>query len=451
MKIGKRLLAVILVLTMVITMMPIVAFADEVEKPEAEIYADILNALGLFKGTMEGYELERIPTRVEASVMLVRLLGKEAAALNSTDQHPFTDTPEWADGYISYMYAQGLTKGVSEFSFEPNSNCDGKMFVTFALRALGFDDSKGDFEYDQALNFGRMQQLLTGDDVLRYAESGFKRGDMVIIANNALAVELNGSDKMLIEKLYEEGAVDMQSAKKIIDIIEANDLVEMASYNTYSFSWAESASEQKINISVSGYPTRTTTINSIMKGADLNTNPKISYEYTYSFPDGSTATAERYIVDGYDYLKDAVGNLTKEKYDMESEIESYEMENPLEKYQKITIDKKQDGSAKITITFSTTANDAVNLADMLAEVWLASPDLKESQYMVSCTKYEKTYTINEAGQLTAVEEDLDLTYMEDGDANTYKVNVTMKINYKNIGKTVTVDIPSNLNQYKEVK
>ena len=43
--------------------------------------ADALHELGLFQGTESGYELDRAPSRVEAGVMLVRLLGAEEDAL----------------------------------------------------------------------------------------------------------------------------------------------------------------------------------------------------------------------------------------------------------------------------------------------------------------------------------------------------------------------------------
>ena len=42
--------------------------------------AERLEALGLFRGTEAGYELDRAPTRAEAGVMLVRLLGTEEEA-----------------------------------------------------------------------------------------------------------------------------------------------------------------------------------------------------------------------------------------------------------------------------------------------------------------------------------------------------------------------------------
>lgn len=42
--------------------------------------ADRLKDVGLFQGTNQGYQLDKAPTRAEASAMLVRLLGKEEEA-----------------------------------------------------------------------------------------------------------------------------------------------------------------------------------------------------------------------------------------------------------------------------------------------------------------------------------------------------------------------------------
>ena len=60
--------------------------------------ADALAELNLFKGTDDGYQLDRSLTREEAATMLVRLLGQEEEALlSSAEKHPFTDVSEWAD------------------------------------------------------------------------------------------------------------------------------------------------------------------------------------------------------------------------------------------------------------------------------------------------------------------------------------------------------------------
>ena len=52
--------------------------------------ADRLKDVGLFQGTNQGYQLDKAPTRAEASAMLVRLLGKEAEAEKLTYTAPFT-------------------------------------------------------------------------------------------------------------------------------------------------------------------------------------------------------------------------------------------------------------------------------------------------------------------------------------------------------------------------
>lgn len=65
--------------------------------------ANILKELGLFIGTDKGYELERKPTRAESAVMLVRMLGKEKAAVEKNYPTPFTDVPVWASPFVGYL------------------------------------------------------------------------------------------------------------------------------------------------------------------------------------------------------------------------------------------------------------------------------------------------------------------------------------------------------------
>ena len=55
------------------------------EPKTAEANADVLNTLGLFKGTENGYELDKPLTRMEALIMLIRLSGNELDALYSLD------------------------------------------------------------------------------------------------------------------------------------------------------------------------------------------------------------------------------------------------------------------------------------------------------------------------------------------------------------------------------
>lgn len=91
--------------------------------------ADRLHEVGLFQGTgvtasgAPVYELDRTPTRAEAAVMLVRLLGKEADAKALTYTAPFTDLEGWEAPYVQYLYDNKLTTGATATTFEPKAQC----------------------------------------------------------------------------------------------------------------------------------------------------------------------------------------------------------------------------------------------------------------------------------------------------------------------------------------
>jgi len=101
---------------------------------------DCLVELGLLRGTGGSLELDRTPTRAEAITMIVRLDGGEDEAKNCNYDHPFTDVPEWADGYIGYAYENGITKGISDTELGSDLPVTGQMYLTMVLRTLGYKD-----------------------------------------------------------------------------------------------------------------------------------------------------------------------------------------------------------------------------------------------------------------------------------------------------------------------
>ena len=112
--------------------------------------AAYLYELGLFKGTENGFELDKQATRIEALVMLIRLLGKEQEALQQTSTHPFGDVPSWADKYVAYSYVKGITSGITSSTFGSRLPISDQQYFTFILRALAYDDKKNDFVWNQA-------------------------------------------------------------------------------------------------------------------------------------------------------------------------------------------------------------------------------------------------------------------------------------------------------------
>ena len=167
-----------------------------------------LEGLGLFLGVGEDengftdFDLDRSPSREEAVTMLVRALGRGAEAAGMEKTHPFTDVPAWADGYVSYAYDQGLTKGISETTFGAGDAATGAMYVTFMLRALGYVDGEN-FTWNDpwalAVTCGIVPETVDREN--------FLRADAVDVTAAALSAKLKGTDTTLAQKLIAEGAV----------------------------------------------------------------------------------------------------------------------------------------------------------------------------------------------------------------------------------------------------
>ena len=182
----RKFIAIILTISILIMSFSPAVFADEASLSVSERGAAALQSLNLFKGTDLGFELEREPLRIECVVTIIRLLGQENAALNCTDENPFTDIPAWADRYAAYAYAKGITKGISETEFGYNVKADKGQFATLLLRALSYTEEAGDFSYNTAtadgIKYGIINDTVNSDK--------FLRGDMVIMSYLTLFVSV---------------------------------------------------------------------------------------------------------------------------------------------------------------------------------------------------------------------------------------------------------------------
>lgn len=78
----KRILTV-LAATLLLT----AAMAGTASASSYDSVAEELSAIGVFRGTAGGFELDRAPTRSEAAIMLVRLYGAEDEARGGRDLH----------------------------------------------------------------------------------------------------------------------------------------------------------------------------------------------------------------------------------------------------------------------------------------------------------------------------------------------------------------------------
>lgn len=219
----KFLISLIVMLSMSFTIfMP----AYAANTTEADLQASALKQLRLFKGvSATDFDLNRAPTRTEALVMLIRVLGNESEVLNGDWSHPFTDVASWADKYIGYAYENGLTHGISATEFG-TGNANSDMYLTSMLRALGYDDSANDFVWDNP------DALATSVGILKDGvdTSNFLRADVVIVSWAALESKLKDGSQTLSEKLIEAGLFTLENYNASNKFINANGGVVVSTF-----------------------------------------------------------------------------------------------------------------------------------------------------------------------------------------------------------------------------
>lgn len=199
---------------------------DFVRETEAALR---LKALGLFHGVgtnpdgSTNFDLARAPSRTEALVMLIRLLGKDAEANGGSWKHPFNDVPRWANEEVGYAWEKGLTKGSSATTFGTGT-ASAQMYLTFVLRALGYSDAAGgQFTWDKPEELARSVGILPESVHL----DNFLRADVVLISEAALSARLKDSDMTLLEKLTSEGAVTPPGESEFAKALTAPGLVSV--------------------------------------------------------------------------------------------------------------------------------------------------------------------------------------------------------------------------------
>ena len=171
--------------------------------------AQALNQLGLFRGTEQGFELDKAFTRAEGAVMLVRLLGKEQEALSAVEESGFSDVPDWAEPYVGYCFENGITKGTGPDTFSPEAEMTGAEYLTLILRALGHQNANPDNAYIAAAENGLMSSAELKTIQRRNV---FTRDYMVRVSYCALEAR-DTEGVTVLERLIADGVVTRQQAE----------------------------------------------------------------------------------------------------------------------------------------------------------------------------------------------------------------------------------------------
>ncbi len=182
-----------------------------------DISADRLYKYGLFKGGEEGYDLESESDRVQAAVMIVRLLGAEEDVLQNTYSHPYTDVPKWASNYVGYLFQNDIILTTEKDKFGSSEKISASDYTSGVLSALGYHNVTAGDKTEAVYRAATRSELLTKNEVELIKETEFNRGTMVFIAEKALNTKLKGEKVTLFEKLDE--------AKIIKDLPDPTDII----------------------------------------------------------------------------------------------------------------------------------------------------------------------------------------------------------------------------------
>lgn len=170
----KRLLCIVLLTAMFLSTIPAASAAAPFVDPQYA--AERLYYYGLFKGTENGFELDRGLTRLEALVMITRLEGLEDIIYGgwAGNPPPFVDVPEWGKDYVAFGYGDGLINGTSPNTFGSYDNISAEQFVTMLLRLLSYRDDFWVFHWDNPWPLAQEIGLVNPGE---YPKGAFTRGD----------------------------------------------------------------------------------------------------------------------------------------------------------------------------------------------------------------------------------------------------------------------------------
>ena len=192
--------------------------------------ASALKTMHLFRGSFTGFglgfDLEMAPTRIQALIMFLRVLGEEDAALAYTGPAlPFTDIQPGSNSakYVGYAYAKGYTNGYTATLWRPNQTVSLNQYTEFLLRALGYS-SVTNTDLSDTLDRAVSAGLINSKESAALAKVSFLRAELVYLSFRSLDATVSGTMDTLSDTLIAKGVFTSAEAREGRALVSARRL-----------------------------------------------------------------------------------------------------------------------------------------------------------------------------------------------------------------------------------
>ena len=166
------------------------------------------------------------PTRIQALIMFLRVLGEEDAALAYTGPAlPFTDIQPGSNSakYVGYAYAKGYTNGYTATLWRPNQTVSLNQYTEFLLRALGYS-SVTNTDLSDTLDRAVSAGLINSKESAALAKVSFLRAELVYLSFRSLDATVSGTMDTLSDTLIAKGVFTSAEAREGRALVSAKRL-----------------------------------------------------------------------------------------------------------------------------------------------------------------------------------------------------------------------------------
>lgn len=199
MKVIKKVIALLMALTVMLSAVSVSAFDDVSEDHKYKNAISSLVSLGLLAGYEDGtFRPDNTITRAEFAAVMTRVLNMESFVSSMDATSVFTDmknadgSNHWSNGYVKFAYDTGIISGMGDGTFAPDSPVTYEQAIKMVVCTLGYGDSaveKGGWPQGY-LEVATTELGLAKNASVSPSSSPASRGVVAQIVYNSLNVEL---------------------------------------------------------------------------------------------------------------------------------------------------------------------------------------------------------------------------------------------------------------------